>query len=77
MTMNISAAVLDAVANLLNDGIDSAPFDDEVKWRGLDEEEADALEAVLDEITHSDLYYAAECAARRLTDQRMAGEDDA
>lgn len=75
--MNISYAVLESVANLLMDGIDSAPFAEEVKWKGLDKDETDALEAILDEITHADMFAAAENAARRLTDQRMAGADDA
>lgn len=64
--MNISAAVLDSVANLLKDGIDSALTVDEIAWKGLDDE-AEAIEAILDEITHSDLYAAAELAARRLS----------
>lgn len=75
--MNITAAVLDSAANLLQGAMDGMPVEDEAEWKGLDDDEAKALEAVLDEVSWADLYYAAECAARRLTDQRMAGSDDA
>jgi hypothetical protein len=74
--MNISAAVLDSAANLLQGAMDSMPVKEETEWKGLDEDETEALEAVLDEVSWADLYYAAECAARRLTGQRMAGDDE-
>jgi hypothetical protein len=74
--MNITGAVLDSAANLLQGGMDSMPVEDEIEWKGLDEEEAAALEAILDEVSWADLYAAAEAAARRLSARSGPVEDE-
>lgn len=70
--MNISDAVLDSTANLIQGAMDGMPIEDEVDWKKLDEEEAEALEAILDEISHGDLRFIARRAADRVAAQAKA-----
>lgn len=71
--MNISDAVLDSAANLIQGSMEGGmPVEEEAGWKRLDEEEAEALEAILDEITHGDLRFVARAAARRVAAQAEA-----
>lgn len=70
--LNISDAVLDSAANLIQGAMDGMPTEDEVVWKGLDAEEAAALEAILDEVLHSDLRFLARAVAHRVAAQGEA-----
>ena len=70
--INISDRVLESAANLIQGAMDSMPIKDEIEWNGLDLQEADALEAILDEVTHNDLRFMAKAVARRASGQAEA-----
>lgn len=70
--MNISDNVLDSAANLIQGAMDGMPVEGEVDWKKLDNEEAEALEAILDEVSHGDLRFVARRAAERVAAQAQA-----
>jgi hypothetical protein len=64
--MYVDPQVINAAAQLVNDMLGDTPVDDETEHRGFEEDDAQALQDILDEVTIADLYQAMKAAADRL-----------
>jgi hypothetical protein len=73
----VNHGVLESVANLIDGALSNGlPSDDEAEWKGFDEEDAAALDAVLDEITWNDLLEMARGVAARMPEPTGQDSDE-
>jgi hypothetical protein len=71
--MTVDPAVIYALANLIQAGMDALPVEDDAEWHGFEEGTAEAMQDILDELTTADLIPAVRAAAFRLAAREAAG----
>lgn len=74
--MELPENVMQAAAELIANGTDSLPIEDQAECSGLDEREARILEDLMDNVLPLDLHAALSQAAERL-DESDYPDDDA